>query len=310
MTTRRLSTLAAGLAALALAASFSCQAADAQAERARPDDLLIRVNGPALVGPGDSTGALVVVGSDAIVEGLVSEGLLVVSGTVRLSGEVEGSVVVANGHAELLSGSRIDGDLILYRSTVSREPGATIGGQTHTESGLSFGRGFLIFTWIGFTMALTLAAAIFAGIGGRLLDRAVRALSERPGASLASAAIVYVGLPFVAFFALVTLIGSVLGVGILAVLMPALWVLGYLVASAWLGRRLLPLLKAEEPPERPYAAATLGVIAAQVIGLVPLVGGLAVMVAGCLGAGTLAHLAWTEWRRPTREAAMAEGSSG
>jgi len=307
MRTRRHLTLAAGFVALALATLPGRGAA--QAERARPEDLLLRVNAPARIGPGDSTGALVVVGSDAIVEGLVSDGLLVVSGTARVSGEVEGSVVVVNGHAELLAGSRIDGDLILYRSTVSRDPGATVGGQTHTESGVSFGRSFLIFTWIGFTMALTLAAAIFAGIGGRLLDRAVRALSEHPGASLVGAAVVYLGLPFVAFFALVTLIGSVLGIGILTVLMPALWVLGYLVASAWLGRRLLPLLKAEEPPERPYAAATLGVIAAQVIGLVPLVGGLVVMIAGCLGAGTLAHLAWFDWRRPARDPASSEAST-
>jgi len=308
MKTRRHTTLAAGLVALALAAAVPGQGA-AQAERARPEDLLLRVNAPARIGPGDSTGALVVVGSDAIVEGLVSDGLLVVSGTARVSGEVEGSVVVVNGHAELLAGSRIGGDLILYRSTVSRASGATIGGQTHTESGITFGRRFLIFTWIGFTMALTLAAAIFAGIGGRLLDRAVRALAEHPGASLVGAAVVYVGFPFVAFFALVTLIGSVLGVGILTVLMPALWVLGYLVASAWLGRRLLPLLKAEELPERPYAAATLGVIAAQVIGLVPLVGGLVVLVAGCLGAGTLVHLAWVDWRRPASDLAASEAST-
>jgi len=259
-------------------------------------DVLIRIGAPVRLGPADSAGAIVVIGGDAVIDGRARGHLLVIGGTARVTGSVDGSVVVVNGHADLAPGARIGGDLVLYRSTAARPSGAVIGGQTVVETGFSFGRQFLVLAWIGITVALTVAAAVFAGLGGSLLDHAATTLWRAPAVAAVGAVVTFAGLPVIAFLAFLTLVGSALGFGIVAVVLPALWILGYLVASTALGRLLLPVLRARENPERPYAAATLGLIAAQIIGLIPVVGGIAVLAAGALGAGALVSLASSRWR--------------
>ncbi len=285
-----------GLAASGLLTPGSVHPQEVTKEGVR--DLLVRIGGPVHIGPLDSAWTIGVINDSAVIEGRIGEGLVVVNGTARLSGSVGGSVVIVGGHIDLAPGARIGRDLVLYRSTVTRAEGAVIGGETIDEAGFSFGRRFLVFAWIGFTVALTAAAALFAGIGGGLLDRGATALRKAPGLAAAGTVVTFIGLPFVAFLALVTMIGAPLGLGILVILLPALWVLGYLVAATWFGRLLLPLLKAHESPGRPYAAATLGVIAAQLVGLIPVIGGLLALGAGALGAGVLASLAWHDWNRP------------
>jgi hypothetical protein len=265
-------------------------------------DFLLRVGGPVRVSASDTAWTVVVIGGDATIEGTLHRGLVVVDGTARISGTVNGSVVVVNGQAELGPNARLGKDLVLYRSTLQRDSGSVIAGRTLSQGGFGLGRRFLLMTWAAVTLALIVAAAVFAAVGGRLLHLASGVIERRPGRTALSAVVTFMGLPLVAFVAFLTLIGAALGFGILAILLPTLWLLGYLVAGTWLGRRLLPLLQASYDAERPYGAATLGVLAAQLIGLVPLLGGLAVLTGGALGAGALVQLAWDHWREraPTR----------
>lgn len=264
-------------------------------------DVVIRLDGPVQIAASDTGWSVVVVNDTATVAGLLRGSLIVVNGTARVSGAVEGAVIVVNGRAELTETARLAQDLVLYRSAVDRRPGAAVGGDVIEERGLTFGRQFLIWLWVGSTLVLLVAAALFAAIGGRLLTHATTLLAAVPGRATLTALITWIGVPILAGAATLTVIGVPLAVALLVVLMPALWLLGYLVVSAWLGSRLVPLLGARDDPERPYGAATLGVLAAQVIGLIPLLGGLAVLLAGVLGAGTLVYLALDHWRHP-REA--------
>ncbi|MGE3615344.1 MAG: hypothetical protein AB7L66_05660 [Gemmatimonadales bacterium] len=282
--------------ALAIAAAAFMWSGRILSAQTPADVVTIRFGGPLQLAAGETAGAMVVVNGDAIIDGRLRDGLLVVNGTARINGQVDGSVAVVTGRAELGPEARIGENLVLHRSTVSRAAGATITGDTIEEPGFSFGRRFLMFAWIGATVTLTVAAAVFAAVGGRVLDRATWLLRTAPAAALLGAVIVYAGLPMLAFFAFVTVVGSGVGVAIVAVLLPGLWLLGYLAAGTWLGRVILPFLKAEDTPERPYAAAMIGITAAQVVGLIPVVGGLLVFLAGCVGAGALASLAWTGWR--------------
>lgn len=269
------------------------------------EDLLLRVGAPVAVAAGDSGWTVVVINADATIDGRVHDALVVVNGMARIKGSVGGNVVVINGQAELGPDARIGGDLVLYRSTVAGATGTSVGGRTLVENGFSFGRRFLIFGWLACTVALTAAAAVFAGIGGGTLRGAMAVLRSRPAPVVASAAVTFVGLPLIAAMSFATVVGFLLGAGIWVVVMPALWGVGYLVSSTWFGTRLLRLFGAAEDPGRPYGAATLGVIGAQLVGLMPVLGGVVVIGAGALGAGALVLLGWERWRRSPSTATVA-----
>jgi hypothetical protein len=267
-------------------------------------DLIVRIGGPVRVAAGDTAGAVIVINHDATVAGRLRDGLLVVNGTAQVTGAVDGAVVIVNGRVELGPGSRVGDDLVLYRSTVVQSPGAVIAGRTVNESGLTFGRRFLRFAWFAITLALMAAGVLFAAVGGKLLIRAVALFDDAPHAAFAGAIGAFVGLPIVAFLASLTVVGIALGIGIAAVLLPALWILGYLVAAAWFGRLALALARVRGSAERPYAAVFVGVLANQFIGLVPVLGGLVVLLVGAIGAGAIVSLAWRQWRG-ARESAPA-----
>jgi len=77
---------------------------------------------------------------------------------------------------------------------------------------------------------------------------------------------------------------------------PLLWLLGCLVAGTRLGKALFELAGRRPPSGHPYIAATLGLIALQIIVLVPVVGWAIGALAGMWGSGALAVTAFRAWR--------------
>ena len=110
------------------------------------------------------------------------------------------------------------------------------------------------------------------------------------GPSIGIGFVVVIGLPVLAFIALVTLVGIPFGLGLLLALLP-LGALGY-VTGAWvLGRALVG------PPGRAAVVAFLaGWAILRVVGLVPFLGALVFAVTAMFGLGALA---WTMWRART-----------
>ena len=83
------------------------------------------------------------------------------------------------------------------------------------------------------------------------------------------------------------------GIGLLVVLWPAVAFIGYIVAAIWLGEWLLGRRSPEAAPaERPYAAATIGLIVAFILGLIPVVAA----ILSILGLGAVVLASWRTLR--------------
>jgi hypothetical protein len=293
-TTRRRAVLLLITVALALLPSTT-RAQDPDAE----GGLLLRLNGDIRIPAGESSDTVIVINGDAIVDGTVTGGLVVINGDATVNGSVDEEVVVINGSVTLGDTARVGGDVSLVRSDLTRAPGAVVEGTVAERSEFGFGRAGAVFSflvWLGFTIVVLLAGLLFAAVGGRQLTGAAALLTSSVGGTLLGALLVWVGIPILAVLAFVTLVGIPLGFALLLFLLPALWLLGYLVAGARLGTWLLDLMHRPVAADHPYLAVLLGLVVLQLVLWIPVLGGLIWVLAGVLGAGALALLAWHAWQ--------------
>ena len=279
-------------------------AAQAQGE---DDGFVLRVNGVTTVGANETIDGVVAISGDVVVDGRLTGGLWVIDGVASVNGTVGGDVMVIDGTLDLASGATVE-NVTLVRSELNQAPGATITGELSERSEfVHFGWGWTAFSvlfWIGTTLVVLAAGLAFAALAGRQLAGAGGTLTTRAGESIVTALVLWVGLPILTVVAFLTVVGIPLGIAILVVVLPALWVLGYLVAGARLGVYLARLLGRPAAGERPYLATALGLIAFQVIGLVPFLGGLVVGLAGLAGSGALVYRTYAD-RRKQRPATAA-----
>jgi len=198
--------------------------------------VLVRVGAPAWVRAGDTERTVVVVGSDAVVDGTVLDDLVVVGGDARVAGRVAGDIVMVGGRLALEPGARVGGNVRLHGdSRLAQAPGASIGGAVERRTGISFGplAGWLL--WIGVTLMLALAGLLFAAVGGRQLDESAALLLRRPGPVVVTTLVLIAAVPILAILAFITVIGIPVGIALLVALVPALGLAGYLAAAMALG---------------------------------------------------------------------------
>jgi len=268
-------------------------------------DVLLRMNGPLRLAAGDSARTVVVIGHDADVEGTVAEQLVVVGGTARVTGKVLGNLIVVHGRAELGPDAEVGENVVLHRSALQRAPGARIGGEIHRREGFEWSPIVGWIVWLSLTLVALVVALGFAAVAGRQLFEAASRISERPGPVVLTALIVAVALPIVAFLALLSVIGFPITLLIGLFIIPALALLGIAVTGTWIGaavlRRWASAERYERSREHPYLAATIGVVALHIVGLIPFLGGLIVLLASQLGAGALVYRSWQGLRgRPAQ----------
>jgi hypothetical protein len=263
------------------------------------EDVYVRVNGTVDLPAGESVGTLVAVNSPANVSGTVSDTLVIVNQDVTVSGEIGRDVFVWNGTLRLDPSARIGGDVVLANSQLSRAEGATISGQIQERSGASISAElnratawFSFVGWLGITLLLVVVALGWAAIGGRQLSSTAGLLGARPGLAAGTAVIVWIAVPLLAVLALVTVIGIPLGISVLLIGLPLLWVLGYVTTGTRLGFFFDDLRHVTPSLTHPYLEAAAGVVVFQLIGLIPIVGGLVVALAGLFGAGAVVVHAW------------------
>jgi hypothetical protein len=290
---RRLGLLAM-LAALVWPASVAAQDSDN-----RDDDVLIRINGPMSIGPNDAIDTVIGIDNDVTIaeQATVRDTLLVIDGTATVNGRVETNVVVISGTLNLGPTATVK-DVTLISSDLNRDPAATITGDLEERDELiniSFGWGAFVFSflfWLSVSIVVLVAGIIFAAIGARQLVAGAAAMTERAGASILIAFVVWVGLPILAILFFFTVIGIPLGVAIFVFVLPALWFLGYLVAGTRLG---LAIVRPSDPVAargRLILAAVVGLLILQIIGLIPFLGGVIVFFAGLFGSGALLYLVY------------------
>jgi len=269
----------------------------ARARHRQGEDVLVRVNGPVYLAAGDTVSTLVVVNNDARIDGVVRNQLVVVNGTATVEGALLGGVVAVNSRMTLGAGSRVEGDITLVRSTLDRDPGATVAGTIQERQDFAIPWAFLWALWFGMAVAILVAGLLFAWLGGRQLTEAGRLMTGEVGPTLLASLVLWVVLPAIAFLLFFTVVGIPLGLAVLLILLPAVWFVGYLVAGAAVGLPITRRFGWDERPDRPYRSVLVGLVILLLVALIPVVGGLIAMVAGLWGAGALLYRSWRERRR-------------
>jgi hypothetical protein len=264
-------------------------------------DVLVRVNGAAVVAAGDTVSTVVSVGDSANIAGVVEGPLVVVRGAAVVSGVIGGDVVVVNSRLDLAPGARIDGNVRLVNSQITRAPDAIVTGTVQESSGFGIPAAFLFMLHIGMTVFVLALGAALVLLAGRQISEAAAVALSRPGPT-ALAALITLALPALAIVAMITVIGIPLGIAIFALVIPALWLGGYIVMGTALGQRILPR---QRLAEHPYGAVLLGLLILQIIWLLPFLGPMVACLAGIWGAGALIYRSW-ERRRPGEPPAQAE----
>ena len=283
---------------IALFSMFLITGAGAQGPSRAPrsteeGDFQLRVNAPVIVAAGDTASTVWVVNHEATVDGVVRDGLLVVNGTARVTGTVEGGLVIVNGHLELGPTARVEQDVLLYRSTMTRAAGAVVSGAVHNRPGFSIGPSIMWVAWLSFTVVVLVAGVLFAELAPAALTATGGYLAEHGSRSLVAALITVVCVPTAAFLSFATVVGIPLGLTLLFVVIPALSFLGYLVTGVAIGMAA----GVRGAGVRPYRATVVGLLTLQVLAAVPLIGGLVVLVACLLGVGALVARSWDQRRR-------------
>jgi cytoskeletal protein CcmA (bactofilin family) len=274
------------------------------------DDVYVRVNGTVDLAAGESVDTLVAVNSEAQVAGTVRETLVIVNQTATVSGEVGRDAIVVNSTLRLEPTARIAGDVVLINGELSQADGAVIGGDVVERSGAAMGAEFRRVTaavsfvaWLGMTLLFVVAALGWAAVGGRTLSAIAGLLGARPGLTAVAAVIFWIVVPIIAVIAFFTVIGIPIGITLLVVILPLLWGLGYVVTATRLGFFLADLRRTSPDLDRPYLEAVLGVVIFQLIGLIPIVGGIVVALAGLFGAGAIVVHAWRRIGAPRSQPA-------
>jgi hypothetical protein len=259
--------------------------------------------------------AVITSGTDVTLPADQSVDLFVVyNGTARIEGQAS-SIVVVNGTANLV-GARAD-RVVAIQSQVSIDATSVVAGDVRTiESGVTgatattvaggvrnfgpdmfFGWGNVLgwgnllgamaLFYVAFAVSALMAGVVLAGLAGRQVRAAGALITKEPLMVVGAGLLGLIAIVTVGILAIVTVVGIPFGIGLLALVLPALFVIGYIVTGVWFGELIL----AQSSPaarERPYLAAVVGLTIVGLFGFIPPIGGLVSFV----GFGAVMLLSW------------------
>ena len=285
------------LAAVALALGIAGTALAAEEGLPHSGRVMLVTGGDVHIASDEQADAIVVVGGDARIEGTVNA-LVVVDGTATVTGATLETIAIVNGTANLESGTTIRDDVLEFGSQIVRADGVEIGGSVKDIAGDVAAFGIFmgvaaLAVWVGVGLATLLVGLLLAGIAARQVRSATSLISREPGTTVLVGLLALILPPIVGVLAIATIVGIPTGFGLLLLVWPTVAFVGYVVAAIWLGEWLLGRREGAVRAERPYAAATVGLLVAFAIGLIPLATA-ALSIFG-LGAVVLAT-----WRTLTR----------
>lgn len=262
-------------------------AAPAAAQNAGDDgSVLVRVNGDVNIPAGGTDDVVVVVNGDLDFEGTATT-VVVVSGRARLVGATVETLVVIDGSANLGTDTTVTGDVHLIESDLTRNPSAVVEGSIERGSG-DFAEAFWllgVLFMIGWAVMTVLAAIVLAAVAPSLARRSGRTITGEIGPTILAGLIVWIVMPILGVILFATAVGVPTALTIWFVLLPALGLIGILVAGVRLGEYLTG---GREGIGHPYLAAFVGTLLLVAVGVLPVLGPIVVAVAGFLGSGALA----------------------
>jgi len=266
----------------------------AQAASDVGESTLVAVGRGARLAADDAVGTLVVVSGNAVVEGHART-VVVVGGDLRVSGIIDATLIAVESDVTLTRSSVVRGDLMVVRGELERESGSVVEGSITRNISVRLTWALTLVSvllWLGITIALIVTGLVLVAIARRQIRGAGDLLTGAPGPVALATIVLATGLPAVAIAAMVTVVGTPLGLGLLLFVLPLLCIVGYVVASELLGRLLLRSTTPESPVPSPYASVLLGLSVFQLTSLIPAVGGVVVVLAAAYGAGGIALFAW------------------
>lgn len=286
------------LIAIAIAALLVLTPAVAYAQTSGDDGLLLRIGGTVTVDADETVETLVVLDGDATVRGTVDD-VVVVSGDITLDDATVRNLTVVSGEVSLTGSTLISEDLHLVDGNLNQGVDARIAGSVYEGGEVGFGIALGVISvllYIGLSVAIVVLAFAIAAVAGRQSNAAGLAITSDTGAVALAALVLWVTVPIVAVLAFITVIGIPTGLMIVAMILPALAIVGYAVAGMRLGTWILYRGRPDETPDHPYLAAFIGVGLLQLVGWIPVLGFLVATLAGLAGTGAIALLVWRGFR--------------
>lgn len=292
---RRFAPIAAAiLTLLALAAPAAAQS--------EADDAQVVINGDVAVERGETVEGVFIVNGDARISGRVDGDVVLIAGDALVNGRIEGSLVTIAGQARLLPRASVGGDLIYGDEAPRVAPAAIVEGEIEEENWfdsldiLPFVGAFVL--WFAVSIS-----SVVLGIGLLLLaPRAADAVSEQTQTRFWTAvgigAGVFVALPLLAFVSAITLVGLPLAIGIGLALLP-LGAIAYVTAAWALGRLIL------KPPRERILSFLVGLAILRLAALAPVLGLVVWLGAVIVGLGLLAGAITAARRGPAAAPAPA-----
>jgi cytoskeletal protein CcmA (bactofilin family) len=277
---RRVSSIAALIAVAALALT----APAATASTSHDGKLVFVISGDVTVPRGETVDGIVVVSGDVRLAGRSEGDVILLSGDALVAGTIEGNLVTLGGHARLLPSAHVTGDV----DYGDKRP--LVAGRARVEGDVrktSWPNSFDLVPFVGF-FVLWLAIGVSAAILGAFLllvaPRAADTLQERSrervGPLIAIGIAIGICLPLAAVIAAVTVVGLPLAIAILLALLP-LALVAY-VASAWvLGRAIV------KAPRHRILSFLTGLAILRAAALIPVLGFLVGLAAAVFGLGLI-----------------------
>jgi hypothetical protein len=278
------------------------------APAAGPDrgDHVVIVSGADITLPADeSVDLYIVYNGTARIEGHASS-IVVVNGVANLVGGSAGGVIAIASQVTMDPGSNVSGDIRTFGSTVTGATAATVaGGVRDFGPDMLFGwRNLgiaLALFYVAFAVSALMAGVVLAGLAGRQVRAASALITNEPAMVVGAAFVGLIAIVTAGIVAIVTVVGIPFAIGLLGLVLPGLFVIGYIVTGIWIGERLLG--QSSVGRERPYLAAVIGLSLVGLVGWVPMVGGLISFV----GFGAVMLLSWRVLRGAPGAAPYAAG---
>jgi hypothetical protein len=254
--------------------------------------LIISTEGDVTVAAEEQADLVIVTGGTATIEGTVNA-LLVVDGVADLTGATVDSIVAVRSPVTVGPGSVVLGDVRTVDSLVLKMGDGEVQGDVRDLAtdliavGAVLAPAAILF-FIGFALATVIAGLTLAGLASRQLRAAETLISRDIGRTLLAGLGGLILLPLVAIVAIASIVGAPLGIGLLIFVWPLLAFLGYIVAAVWIGDWVLRQVSPTVVRERPYAAVVVGIVAMQVLSIIPPLAAIASFV----GFGAVILYAW------------------
>src|SRR5262245_12388601 len=204
----------------------------------------------------ESVDVFMVYNGAARVEGQ-AKAIFVVNGVVDLVGARSNGVVAVQSDIRVDPGSVISGDIRTFESAITGATASTVTGHVR-EFGIDIFLGWrdwipaLFLIYVAFAVSAVMAGIVLAGLAGRQVRAAGTLITKEPVMVVAAGVVGLAAILTIGILATVTVVGIPFALGLLGLVLPGLFVVGYIVSGIWVGERFFqssPVIR-----ERPYAA--------------------------------------------------------